>query len=277
MTVRLETIRAGETALMVTPELGGCVQALRVDGEDVLRPGRPELASPLEMASFPLVPWCNRIAEGVFVWEGRLVDVGGTPLLGEAHGVHGHGWMRRWEVEERSKDRLTLSLLHPAGRWPWRYRARQAMTVEEGRVEQTLTVENLGDEPMPLALGFHPYFGRPARFSATVDGAWVGGDAIPEGWDDRGSFRNHDVDDIECDTTFTGWDHTVSIHLPGFRVELTSDLPMLHVYTPRGRSFFCLEPVGAAPGALNHPGRGDGVLAPGATGAASMRLQVRKA
>lgn len=270
------TLAAGETTLVVVPELGATVQRFRVGAADVLRVGRPDLRDPLEMSSFALVPWCNRIERGRFDWEGRLVDVGGTPLVGEEHGLHGHGWLWKWEVSDGGDDRVVLEYLHPAGRWPWRYRARQEFQLEDRRLTVTLSVTNLSDTAMPTALGFHPYFERPARLTANVDGMWTGNDIIPDRWEEHDAFRGVQVDHTELDNTFTGWDGRAFIDVEAGRVELSSDLPLLHLFTPPGRGFFCAEPTAAAPGALNHGSRGGVEVPPGESLAATMRLTLSR-
>jgi aldose 1-epimerase len=266
------TIAAGSTTLVVVPELGASIQAFQVDGEDVLRRGRPDLENPLEMSAFALVPWTNRIADGTFVREGDTVSVGGTPLLDEPHGAHGHGWLRRWDVVDETEGSLALEFLHPSGAWPWRYRATQTMTLEPGRLSIELTVTNLSDRFMPASFGFHPYFERPGRLTATVDGVWTGEGPIPDHWEERPEFRSLDVDALETDATYTGWDGRALLTIQAGRFELASDLPMLHLFTPRGRSFFCVEPTAAAPDALNHPERGGFEIHPGTTVSTWMRL-----
>ncbi|MDH5521587.1 MAG: aldose 1-epimerase, partial [Acidimicrobiia bacterium] len=76
------------------------------------------------------------------------------------------------------------------------------------------------------------------------------------------------------DTTFTGWDGRAFIETHGARIAVQSDLPNLHVYSPTGRGFFCLEPVGAAPDALNQPERGGEIVPPGQLASASMRISL---
>jgi aldose 1-epimerase len=268
----LITLSVGDTTVVIAPDLGSSVQRFTVGSVEVLRPGRPDLRDPLEMSSFPLVPWCNRIVDGQFDWDGRLVDVGGTPLVGEPHGLHGHGWLWRWDVVKEGQDTAEVEYLHPAGRWPWRYRARHRFEVEQGRLTQTLSVQNLSDTAMPLSLGFHPYFERPGRLTANIDGFWTGDDIIPERWEDRESFHSTDVDRTELDNTFTGWDGRALIEVPGGRVEMWSDLGLLHIFTPRGRGFFCVEPTDAVPGALNFGSRGGRTVGAGQAESTSMRI-----
>lgn len=264
------TLSVDDTMVVVDPDQGTSIQRFKVGSVDVLRPGRPDVGDPLEMSSFPLIPWCNRIVDGRFDWGGKLVDVGAT-LLDEPHGLHGHGWLWRWEPTEVGDETVTFEYLHPAGRWPWRYRARHRFDLEPGRLTQTLSIENLSDTEMPLSLGFHPYFERPGRLTANVDGLWTGEDVIPTRWEEHEGFRSTDIDRTEFDNSFTGWDGKAFIDIPGGRVEMWSDLPMLHVFSPPGRGFFCIEPTGAAAGALNFGSRGGTTAAPGATESATLR------
>lgn len=271
----LFSITASDTVAVVAPRIGASLQRFAVADRDVLRRGRPDLWTPLEMSSFPLVPWCNRILDGGFDWNGRRLELGGTPTVREPHALHGHGWLWKWEVSEVTDDRLSLEYLHPAGWWPWRYRSRLTTTVEPGRLVQELSIENLSADAMPFSLGFHPYFERPARLTANVDGIWRGEQGvIPTRWEAHEAFRAADLDRTDLDNSFTGWDGKAYLEMPAGRVELSSDQPILHVYSPPGRGFFCAEPVGAAPGALNFESRGGDVLAPGSTATATMRISV---
>lgn len=266
-------LRVGDTEAAVDPRLGASLQRFTVGGADVLRRGRPDLGSSLHMASFAMVPWCNRITEGVFTWDGKLVDVGPSPEVEEVHGLHGHGWRWRWDVADSTPTGATLEYLHPAGRWPWRYRTVQAIEIDEGRLVCKISIENLSDTPMPFSLGFHPWFERPARLSANVDGMWTGEDVIPERWREADPFRGFDVDRDTFDNTFTGWDGRATIEAGDLRIQLTSDLDRLHVFTPAGHGHFAVEPAGAPPAALNHPDREPPVLLqPGASADRYMRL-----
>jgi aldose 1-epimerase len=268
------TLHADDSHVVVSPELGGSVQRFTVGDIDVLRRGQPDRGA-MYMASFPMVPFCNRIEDGQFTWNGRLADLGTAPEVGEPHAIHGQGWRWRWDVLDSDDSKVTLSYLHPAGRWPWRYRATQTLTLEPGRLDQTITLENLSDEPMPYSLGFHPWFERPARITANVDGMWVGDDVFPDRWIEADAFRSFDVDRADFDNAFTGWDGKAMIDFGEWRLQMSADTDRLHVYTPAGHGFFAVEPTGSTPGAFNHPEREPlDALDPGATTDRFMRLSI---
>ena len=56
------------------------------------------------MASFPLLPWCNRIRDGRAQFGGRDIAIApGHPASPSGkHPLHGIGWLRPWQVAQAS-------------------------------------------------------------------------------------------------------------------------------------------------------------------------------
>ena len=50
-----------------------------------------ETDDPLQFASFPLVPFSNRIADGRFEWDGEQIEIDPN-FAPEPHAIHGVGW-----------------------------------------------------------------------------------------------------------------------------------------------------------------------------------------
>ena len=61
-----------------------------------------------------------------------------------------------------------------AGEWPYPYRARQVFDLADNALAMTLAIENTGDAPFPVGLGWHPFFPRTAAtmLSFTAAGVW---------------------------------------------------------------------------------------------------------
>ena len=252
------TLSADRARVGIAPGIGGSITHYHwVDGSrrhDWLRPATPaDLASRSagRLASFPLIPFSNRIRDGRFTFGGRAVEL---PLnqWPQPHAEHGHGWQAAWSVVERADDRLALEYDHPAGAWPFPYRARQDFLLTGDELRLTLAIENRGSETMPAGLGFHPYFPRTpgCRLSAQVDAMWA--------------------TDAEVMPTA----------LTGARLLLDAGPPLgfLVVYSPAGEDFFCVEPVSHCTDAFNlaAQGRDDtGMLTlhPGASLSATMRFR----
>lgn len=251
---------------------------------DLLRRAAPDTTAPLDLASFPLVPYANRIAHGRFRFEGVDYQV---PLnFGDhTHSIHGVGWTTPWAIEAQAEDRLVLVHRHEADdQWPWSYAARQEAVLDEDGLRITLTVHNLDAQAMPAGLGFHPYFVKDGatRLGFGAEGLWLSTpDMLPEreveadALGDWSKPASVDGDSL-IDNAYVGWSGTATISRgDGVKLVLTGqDAPYLHFYRPPGEQFFCLEPVSHLPDAVNRPA-GMEALAPGAKRSLAMAIAVK--
>src|SRR6185369_9826387 len=156
------TLRTPTLELVLAPGVGGSIARFDHLGEDgrrspILRgTDRPD-AAVLDMGSFPLVPYCNRIRLGRFAFRGREIEQAPN-MSGDPSPLHGHGWLAAWTVVELGDSEAHLLYRHPPDDWPWEYGASQRFMLDERGLQLSLTCRNLSDEPMPCCLGFHPYF-----------------------------------------------------------------------------------------------------------------------
>jgi aldose 1-epimerase len=283
-------LRRGGAVLDLLPEVGGAIARFAVDGSDVLRPAAADTRDVLATGCFPLVPFANRIAHGVFTFAGETVRL--PPNFADhPHPLHGGGWQGRWTVRSLAQDSAVLAFEHPPGAWPWSYAAEQAfqLTVDSLRVALTLT--NLGDRAMPFSCGFHPYFPRTPKtvIRANVSGVWLADSTcIPTITAAASHFL--DLQDGAplitaglVDHCHFGWHGGAVIEQPELLRALvltaSPELPFLHLYIPNDADFFCVEPVSAMPNAFNHdaPAAVTGLreIAPGESHRVAMTLAVR--
>jgi aldose 1-epimerase len=242
-------------------------------------------------ASFPLVPWSNRITRNGFE-HGDTHHAIAPNRAGEPYPIHGDGWLQAWSLHALSPHAAEMVLeSHNFAGNPYHYRAVQRFELHEGGMEQTLTVTHCGDTPLPYGLGQHPAFTRtPAcRLQAAVAGVWLcGADPIPtrhtqqfpQGWDlnpgqplDSGGL---------IDNAFSGWSGQACIEWPehGLRLDMQASARGPHaiedqyclLYRPPQGGHFCFEPVTHPIDAFHMPGSpGLQVLAKGE----SLTLRVR--
>lgn len=271
--------------LELSPELGGAVRRLVVGGQDLLRPTPEDAVDPLQTACFPLVPFCNRIRDGAFAFEGRQVALLPT-LAGHPHALHGHGWRGAWSVAAVSRDRAVLALEHEAGDWPWSWRAEQRFTLDDSGLRIDLELVNTDRRPMPAGLGLHPYFPATAatRLEAETKAVWLTDDEPlplrlyetpwPRDWSAGAPVAGLDL----VDHCYTGWSGRAEIGEPGgASVRLTAS-PLcrwLHLYIPPRAGFLCAEPVTHMPDPFAHADSGLQILQPGARMAMWMELAKR--
>lgn len=273
-------IGSGQLRANFSVKTGASLTGLSIDGRDVLRPAPEVSDNPLEMGSFPLVPYANRIAHGHFTVQNKTFQL---PLnFGDhPHSIHGVGWTAPWDVAESGDDSLTLIHAHAADdAWPWAYQAVQRAQANDTALDLSLTVRNLSDEPMPCGLGFHPYFLATAqsRLTFASTGVWLSTpDMLPselvaaETLGDWGQGAPVPGTSL-VDNCYVGWDGRALIDQGDRRIALTATgAPFLHVYRPPGEPFFCVEPVSHMPDAINRP-EGMDMLAPGAEQVLTMRI-----
>jgi aldose 1-epimerase len=279
-------LQQGDTELLLAPAAGGGIAAFRWQGVDVMRPaGETALANldPLGLASFPLVPWSNRIAHGRFGFDGLDVRL---PLnFGDhPHAIHGHGWQAPWTVEQQDESSARLSFAYDAGDWPWRYRAEQRFALADDGFDVRLSVENRSDRRMPAGLGHHPYYMKTPgmRLLAHLEGWWrtdafIMPTAYVEEARDEWSDRLHAP--TTTDNVFAGWDGTARIEWPERAIALTMTCSeparWMVVYSPPDQDIACIEGVTHPTDPFNDPAHpGLAIVEPGASFALDTRFRV---
>ncbi|MFL6774119.1 MAG: aldose 1-epimerase [Sphingomicrobium sp.] len=284
-------LSAGPLRLALSPSIGGAISAFEWTGETASRPilrncNRP-LENVLEAASFPLVPFVNRIRGGRFAFRGRDVRIAPN-MAGDPSPLHGQGWLSPWQVESARETAAVLSFRHEPGDWPWAYDASQDFALDERGLSVGLTCRNAGAEPMPCGLGQHPYFpcGPETRIDTRVADAWtVDADVLPVDKvvaDGRYDLRERAVCGQDLDNGFGGWNGEARLTDPDWPYDLVlSSLQarFFQLYSPAAGGIFVAEPVTHANAALNAPEAdwaelGLRVLEPGETMSLDMRLEV---
>ena len=254
MSLRLQS---GEWQAELRPEIGGCLASLTRGGVEVLRTMPEGATNPLESACFPLVPYCNRIRDGRFEWQGREIRLPAN-FPPEPHSLHGLGWQSPWTVTSEAGFKAALEHRHDgSGGWPWAYEAQQRVRLGPEGCAITLDVTNRADEPMPCGLGFHPYPRRRGETRVSFAAATtleVDGGLIPNGAAASAAHwsQGSDLPDWTIDHCFTGWDGLARADDDlGSIIVRARGARFLHLYAPEDGSALCLEPVSHQPDALN--------------------------
>ena len=271
-----------ETArLVLDPHAGGAVREYSCEGVDVLRPTPGGARDPFAMACFPMVPYVNRIAGGVFRFAGRAVQLSGN-WSEEPHPLHGQGWRASWAVATVERASAALTFEGGGDEWPWRYRAEQRFHLSENTLSIGLSVQNLSDAAMPAMLGLHPYFpeAAQARLAARLPRVWVTDEAAlplaetpaPADWrfdPPRG------IQTVALDHCFAGWDGRATLEWPRRSVHLRAQgCAFLQVYAPSDHDFFCIEPQTAPTGALARAAAELIVVAPAECASIAVQLRI---
>jgi aldose 1-epimerase len=239
-------LEAGDARLEVSPADGGRISSLVVRGSELLRNAGDD---PKLWGSYPMVPFAGRIRHGRFQFGEREVEL---VLNDPPHAIHGTVFNRPWRVDGPAAISIDLGT-----GWPFLGHVDQRFDLRPDRLEVSLRLE--ANEPMPAAMGWHPWFRRriagsdaaPTEPSPPVqidlDAAWMyvrDREGIPSGelvppprgpWDD-------------C---FTGLRSAPRLTWPGrIGLEVTSSCNHWVVYD-EPRDAVCVEPQTAPPDFVN--------------------------
>jgi aldose 1-epimerase len=290
--IRLADAAAG-VEVSVLPSLGNRVSEMKVHGKNILFFPSTDLAAlqkTPDLSGIPfLAPWANRLNEEAFWANGKKYTFNMT--LGNVRGpIPIHGLLANsdlWEVAEVSADRnsahVTSRLLfwkHPElmAQWPFAHEYEMTYRVAKGMLEVKLTVINLSAEPMPIVLGFHPYYripdvprdqwvaNIPARKIVVADSRLVAtGEFMPFDLPQPFPLKDHQLDTgfVDLQRDAEGRAH-FSIEADGKKVETMygPKYPAAVIFAPppvagQNREFICFEPMAGITNAvnLNHDGK----------------------
>lgn len=170
--IRLSDV-SHKTSVSILPGMGDFVFEMMVNGQNVLHFPYASVEDYEQHPSFSgipfLAPWANRLDEQGFYANGKHYAF--NMSLGNVRGqIPIHGFLSQakdWQVVELKADKQSAWLTsrldfykHPD--WMAQFPFAQTITItqrlHDGVLEVHTKLENLSTDPMPVAIGFHPYF-----------------------------------------------------------------------------------------------------------------------
>ncbi len=170
--VTLEDTKTQTTVNIIT-SVGNMAYEMNVKGQNVLR---FPFASVDDFRARPglhgipfLSPWANRLDEQAFYANGTRYAF--DMELGNVTGaIPIHGFMSRtdqWQVVEAKADGKSAWVTSRLDaykqpmwmkQWPFAHTIEMTYRLQDGTLETHTKVTNMASEPMPVSLGYHPYF-----------------------------------------------------------------------------------------------------------------------
>lgn len=285
----------------ILPGTGGSVAfgQVRHDGRwrDVLRPTpEPGAAAASATACYPLIPWSNRVAGGLFSFAGVTWELDRNEK--DRNALHGVAMNHPWRVLERTPERLRLGFDSegvPPQKWPWRFSSELTYELRGDRLVVDTLLRNEADEPVPAGFGHHPYFVR--RMDGDAEEVRVRIPAAemfelveciphdaPVPVEPRVDFRElRTLGDVHIDDDLTGLSDDGASLIRYEALDIVHEADPLYtqriLFAPPDKDFFALEPATNANDGFNLFDRGiagNGVftLAPGESASAAWSLTV---
>jgi aldose 1-epimerase len=211
-------------------------------------------------ACFPLVPVSGRIADARFRWREQQIAVSRNVDF-ESNHLHGEGWQRPWSVDHVSSDRAVLGLTSAGSQWPFSYRSSFAYALSDKGLAIEMAMTNTDTQPMPAAIGVHPWFPAPlAHLTARAQTLWevdrrklftrkvaAGGK--------RDFSLGASLQGADLEHGFTDWDRRALLKWDdcpsSLLIRASEVLSHLVVYTRSPSGDFCVEPVSCSVDAFN--------------------------
>ncbi len=282
---------AAQTTVSILTSVGNVAFDFTVRGAQVLRfpfASVEEFKRAPRLSGIPfLAPWANRLDELGFYANGKHYTFNAE--LGNVRGprpIHGlvtaaKGW-RVVEAKSDGKAAWLTSRLEffrePAwmAQFPFAHTIDMTYRLSGGALEVATRIENLSSEPMPISIGYHPYFQLTdaQRDDWTIAiGArneWLlSPDKIPTGEvrpitamfpdPQKIALRDFDLDHVFGDLVRDGSGRAL-MSLKGRSQQLDvafgPNFRAAVVYAPKGQNFICFEPMAAITNAMNLAHRG---------------------
>ena len=281
--VRLQDATSN-TVVSLIPSAGNLAVEMKVKGHDVLRAGKDS------SSGIPfLAPWADRLDEQAFYANGKRFAF--DMDLGNVRGKYPiHGFLEsasEWEVTELKSDGQSAWVTsrleffkHPLWmkQFPFAHRIEMTHRLQNGVLEVATRIDNMSIEPMPVAIGFHPYFQLTdsPRDEWTISVAartyWpMGENVMPVGTTAPietflPNPRAVRLEGLHLDNVFSdlvrGGNGRAVMAMQGkgqrLEVELGPNYRAIVVYAPKpaagdaaARNFVCLEPLAGIINALN--------------------------
>jgi len=254
----------GIAEVLISPSLGASVLAYNVLIGDQCRPiFRENLQADnvLDSCNFPLVPFSNRIKNGMFNWQGEQIRLP-LNMLPEKHAIHGHGWRASWDIIEKNDTSVLMQYHHKADQWPFSYLVKQRISLQQGELKIELFLKNTGLKTMPAGLGLHPYFTRTKQscLITDVDEMWaVDDECLPTNIinapADLSSIKGMSINENSLDNALIGFKQEAKVDWPEWgmqaKISTSNNCKFLVVYSPENEDFFCVEPVTHCTDAIN--------------------------
>jgi aldose 1-epimerase len=173
--VRL-TDDANAVQVSIVPSIGNLAYEMKVHGRNILYFPDADIAEFAErprLCGIPfLAPWADILNEPAFWANGRkyVFNMGLGNVRGErpSHGLLTNSPL--WRVTEAAAD---ADAAHVTSRlefwkdpdlmaqWPFAHEYEMTYRLSGGMLEVRTTIHNLSAEPMPVVIGFHPFFRIP--------------------------------------------------------------------------------------------------------------------
>jgi galactose mutarotase-like enzyme len=249
----------GVDGVAIDTDSGGRLASLVLGGRErlLVEPCEAGVAPSLAWGCYLMAPFVGRLSRGEVRWNGRTARI---PTNHGRHAIHGATFDVPWGITSVSANAAVITCELDPARWPFRGRLAQRIAITRGQL--LLEAEIRADEPMPAALGWHPWFRRDGGLRVHVDSDRVlrlGSDSLPTGELERvaGDTDLRDapsVDGRTLDHVFASAGSPAIVSWPDLELRIGFEPPVGSVVVYVHPQAVCVEPITAWPDAIRLAG-----------------------
>ena len=279
------TDAAHKTELTVLPSVGNIAYRMMVNGKNALWVPYEKLsemkAKPVQAGVPFLAPWANRLDQDAYFANGKKYrlnpDLANFRRDANQKPIHGLlGFSPLWRVIELRADHHGAWVTSRIEFWkypdlmaqfPFAHTIEMTYRLVDGVLEVDTSLLNQSTEPMPVGIGYHPYFqvhDAPrdewtvhvaAREKLTLSPQLIPtGERTPVQFPDPLTLKSVQLDDVFSDL-IPGPDGRPQFSVQGKKQKVTVSYGPKYtvavVYAPPGKGFICFEPMSAITNAFN--------------------------
>lgn len=271
------TLESDKLRVLISPVVGGSIFSMEYKYEgEWLHIMRPTTSSALkegnsgDFASFNLIPFSNRIENGLLKYRGReyVLDINNP----DGHTIHGEVRQRALKVEHSDSSKIIMSFKSDDFddiSWPFPFYAEIVHElIGDSCLSTYMKLKNVGEITMPGGMGIHPYFMRKLTdvdnrvdLCMPIKGIYPGDTTIPTGHyvdvEERLDFsEGKELTDEFLDNCFAIGNGDITISWPGSGISLKMEKDDIFshgiIYCPKEeKEFFAIEPVTNCNNAFN--------------------------
>ncbi len=146
----------GDASAHITAVAAG-IRSFTLDGVDLVEPF-DESQTPPMACGIVLAPWPNRVRDGVWEHDGKRHQLAITePAKNNA--THGLLRFTPYTLVDRSEEMVTIAAtIYPQSGYPFLIETVVQYRLVDDGLEVTHSLQNVGADAAPVAVGAHPYF-----------------------------------------------------------------------------------------------------------------------
>ncbi len=242
---------------------GGSIVDASYKNEAILRPykGREMDYDISKAASFPLVPFANRVENNIFQFRRKTYLLKANSPW-DKHFLHGEAWLSEWTLLKVTPTEIEMEYICENSPYsPYCYKSYQKISIENNTISMQLSVKNNGNAALPFGLGHHPFFFQDGATTLQAKAEYYYGEKHDYLPDEKQKippalhFENHKTLPRHwLNNGFGGWDGHAEILWPnqkmGARLTADKNFSDYFIFTPDKifdasyqNDFFCFEPM----------------------------------